>query len=57
MLLIFQRRIERNGFNANQVAVATPVTPVVALVENDTRMNSTFAAKSYVCAMKMETNP
>ena len=45
MLLIFQRRIERNGFNANQVAVATPVTPVVALVENDTRMNSTFAAK------------
>ena len=58
MLLIFQRRIERNGFNANQVAVATPVTPVVALVENDTRMNSTRAAKkSYLCAMKMETNP
>ena len=45
MLLIFQRRIERNGFNANQVAVATPVTPVVALVENDTKMNSTRAAK------------
>ena len=45
MLLIFQRRIERNGFNANQVAVATPVTPVVALVENDTRMNSTRAKK------------